>query len=37
MTDSDLHRIVMNGVATVLLQVRFDVQTEYTSQDKDEG
>jgi hypothetical protein len=37
MTESDLHKIVMNGVATALLQVGFNVQTEFTNQDKDEG
>jgi hypothetical protein len=37
MTESDLQKIVMNGVVTALLQDGFNVRTEYTSREKDEG
>jgi hypothetical protein len=37
MTESNLHKIVKNGVAQALLQDGFNTQTEYKSQDQDEG
>jgi hypothetical protein len=37
MTESNLHKLVINGVAAELLQDAIYVQTEYTSQEKDES